>query len=140
MIIRELERGRSILARLDFSAEIVESITSLAEKTDIKVGTFSAIGALQQAELGYYEQDSHQYKVMEVDGPVELVSCTGNISIRDGKPFVHPHASLANSDGNLRGGHLHSGTIFAAELYIQELKGEPFIRIHDPITDLYLWS
>jgi len=140
LLVREFERGRSVLVRLDFGTEIVESITSLAEKLGVEAGVFSAIGALQKAELGYYEQDTHRYRTIKIEGPVELVSCQGNISIRDGRVFVHPHAALADPVGGLRGGHLHNGTIFAAELYIQELKGEPFIRTHDPITDLYLWS
>ncbi len=128
------------MARLDFGAEIVESITSLAEKLGVEAGVFSAIGALKEAELGYYEQDTHRYKTIEIEGPVELASCQGNISIRDGRVFVHAHAALADHVGGLQGGHLHNGTIFAAEICIHELKGKPLIRTHDPITDLYLWS
>ena len=64
----------------------------------------------------------------------------GNISIRDGRPFVHAHAALEDSEGNLIGGHLQSGIIFAAELLLTELKGSTLVRIHDPITDLYLWE
>ena len=64
--VREFERGRSVLARLDFGTEIVESITSLAEKLGVEAGVFSTIGALKEAELGYYEQDTHQYKTIKM--------------------------------------------------------------------------
>lgn len=128
------------MSNLDHGAEIVKSITTLAQENDIQMGVFSAVGALQNAELGYYDQDSHQYKIMQVNEPMELVSCTGNISLRGEKAFLHPHASLADFQGRLLGGHLQSGIIFAAEVYMQELKGHPLVRKFDLTTDLYLWS
>ena len=140
MLIQELRSGRLFLARLDHDSEIVTSITNLAERLGIEVGVVSAIGALKRAEIGYYDQKIHEYRPMEIDGPVEISSLSGNISIRDGKPFLHSHATLADSEGNVRGGHLSSGTVFAAEVYIRELVGRPPTRTHDPTTDLFLWS
>lgn len=140
MFVRELDREKSIVARFDYGADLVESITDLAEKMEIRTGIFSAIGALQKAEIGYYDQETYEYHGNLIDAPMELVSCSGNISIRDEKPFVHAHASLADRNGKVLGGHLQSGVIFAAEVYIQELKGEVLVRSHDPVTDLYLWG
>jgi len=65
LLVREFERGRSVLAHLDFGAKIMESITSLAEKLGVEAGVFGAIGALKEAELGYYEQDTHRYKTIK---------------------------------------------------------------------------
>lgn len=140
MQLRDYNLGRSILARLDYDSEILESITSIAEKLSIDIGAFTAIGALKSAQLGYYDQDSHQYRSIEIDHPVEIASLTGNISIRDSRPFVHAHAVLADSAGKATAGHLQKGRIFAAELYLQELRGELLVRVHDPVTDLYLWD
>lgn len=140
MLIRDFERGRSVLARLDHDSEIIASIVAIVDELGIEVGTFDVIGALKRTEIGYYDQDSHKYVITEINLPVELVSCMGNVSIRDGQPFVHAHAALADSEGNLMGGHLQSGIIFAAELFLTELKGETLVRDHDPITDLYLWD
>ncbi len=139
-LVCELRSGRCFLASLDHDSEIVASVTNLAERLGIEVGAVSAIGALKRAEIGYYDQNSHEYRAIEIDGPVEISSLVGNISIRDGKPFLHAHATLADSDGNVGGGHLSSGTVFAAEVYIQELCGRPPTRKHDPTTDLFLWS
>ena len=100
----------------------------------------SAIGALSRAELGYYDQLSHEYGTIFLDEPVELASCSGNISMRDGRPFVHAHAVLSDRTGGTFGGHLTSGTIFAAELYLQELSGLPLKRVSDSITGLKLWG
>ncbi len=140
MFIRDLRPGRCLLARLDHDAEIISQITCLARDEKIETGIFCVIGALKRAELGYYDQESFEYRKILVEGPMELISGQGNISIRDGQPFVHAHAVLADSEGRVWGGHLAKGTIFAAEIYMQELLGQPLEREHDSVTGLYLWS
>ncbi len=139
-LVQELRSGRCFLCSLDHDAEIVASITNLAERLGVEVGAVAAVGALKRAEIGYYDQEDHEYRAIEIDRPMEIASLIGNLSIRDGKPFLHAHATLADSEGKLLGGHLTSGTIFAAEVYLQELVGRPPERCHDPTTDLFLWS
>jgi len=139
-MIREFREGRVMLARLDHGKEIITQIADMAEQRNISTGIFSAIGALSQVKLAFYDQDVHSYRNVSVDRPVEILSCSGNISLRDGHPFVHAHATVADSEGNVMGGHLSEGTVFAAELSVMKLSGEPLIREHDPITDLYLWG
>ncbi|MCX6679164.1 MAG: DNA-binding protein [Methanothrix sp.] len=140
MLIRNFWQGRIFFARLDHGADIISQITNLAEENGIETGALSAIGALSRAELGYYDQLSHEYGTFSLEEPVELASCSGNISMRDGRPFVHAHAVLSDRTGRTFGGHLTSGTIFAAELYLQELSGLPLKRVPDSITGLKLWG
>jgi predicted DNA-binding protein with PD1-like motif len=140
LLVRELKRGRLLLVRLDHGADLVDQISKLAVDEGIHTGTFSVLGALTQAEIAFYDQESHEYSKLPVGENTELVSCTGNVSIREGKPFVHAHVVLADSDGKTIGGHLIRGKIFAAELFFIELMGEPMIRENDQTTGLYLWS
>jgi predicted DNA-binding protein with PD1-like motif len=140
LLVRNLERGRSLLVRLDHGADVVSQISEVAANDQIQTGVFCIIGALTHAQIAFYDQESHEYHEVMVDEPVELVSCTGNISIRDGKPFVHAHVVLAGSEGELRGGHLIKGGIFAAEMYLLELLGAPLVRGPDFITGLHLWG
>jgi predicted DNA-binding protein with PD1-like motif len=139
-MIREFKQGRIFLARLDHGADIISQITNLAEENGIETGALSAIGALSRAKLAYYDQLSHEYDTFSLEEPVELASCSGNISMRDGRPFVHAHAVLSDRTGRTFGGHLTSGTIFAAELYLEELSGLPLKRVSDSITGLNLWE
>ena len=140
MLIRDCSQGRSLLARLDNGAEIIGRITDIVRERKIEAATFYAIGALTRADLGYYDQAGHEYHIVPVEEPVEIASCSGNVSLLDGESFVHAHAVLAGDPGRVWAGHLVRGSIFAAELYLQELPGPRLNRTHDPVTDLNLWS
>jgi predicted DNA-binding protein with PD1-like motif len=140
MLIRNLKPGRVIFARLDHGEDIISQLAILAEDNGIKIGALFAIGALSQAGLAYYDQRSHKYGEICLEEPVELASCFGNISQKDGRPFVHAHAVLSDRTGRTWGGHLVSGTVFAAEVYLQELSGLHLKRVPDSITGLNLWG
>jgi predicted DNA-binding protein with PD1-like motif len=70
----------------------------------------------------------------------EIASCVGNISMKDGIPFVHAHAVLADQNGNIKAGHLLEGKVFAAEVHLTELIGSKLVRKNDPVTGLSLWD
>jgi len=143
LLIKSFERGRCLLVRLDHGADIIGQITDLAMGEEIETGFFSVIGALSRAELGYYDQVSQKYGTIQIFDPMELVHCSGNISLLNNQPFVHAHAVLSDRKGMVRGGHLNAGKVFAAELYMQELlgqHGQHLKRVPDQVTGLNLWS
>jgi uncharacterized protein len=140
MLTHNFVQGRCLMARLDYRADFLHQVGLLASEEGFETGIFTAIGAFIMAELANYDQASREYRRIPVKGPVELLSCHGNISLRDGKPFVHAHAVLGDSQGKVLGGHLAEGTVFAAELCLHELLGEPLRREYDPVTGLYLWG
>jgi len=140
LIIEESSPGRSFLARLDHGAEIIGQIADVARERRIRAAAISTVGALTRADLGFYDQTGQEYRVRAVEEPVEIASCTGNISFLEGEPFVHAHAVLADSSGRVLAGHLVRGTIFAAELFVQELAEANLHRAWDKQTGLKLWS
>lgn len=140
MIIEESSPGRCLLARLDHGAEIISQITDIARERQIRAASISAIGALSRADLGFYDQAGREYLVRAVEEPVEMASCAGNISLLDGQPFVHAHVVLADRSGVTFAGHLVRGSIFAAELFLQELPQASLDRIPDSQTGLKLWT
>jgi predicted DNA-binding protein with PD1-like motif len=136
----EFDLEKNLLVRAEHGLDLVQFITELAEKKGITVAAFTAIGALKRANLGFYDQESHEYREITIDSPHEIASCIGNISVKDGKPFVHAHAVLADEEGNTKAGHLVSGIVFAAEVHLRKLKGVKLERKHDEVTDLSLWD
>lgn len=100
----------------------------------------SVIGATSLATIGYYDQATHQYHKKAFRGEMEIVSCLGNVSLKEGKAFLHLHAVLGDTKLRCWGGHLFPGSmVFAAEASIQELKGPRLERVPDPGTGLALW-
>lgn len=140
MIANSYERGRSFLGRLPLEGDLAGSIEGFCRENGITLGMFTALGAVKSARLAYYDQESREYRGFAVDEPMEMVSCMGNISLRDGQPIVHAHLALSDGEGRTISGHLMSGTpIFACEIFIQELLGEPLVRRQDEETGLPLW-
>ena len=140
MSIFECSAGKELMVRLKHDADLVQSIAELARSKGVEAGSFTAIGALKSARLGYYDQSSHEYREIRIDSPCELASCTGNISLKDGEPFAHIHVVLADEAGNTKAGHLLEGIVFAAEVHLRQLKGPKLERKHDEATGLSLWE
>ena len=140
MVSAEFDLERNLLVRADHDSDLVQFVTELAEKRGIMAAAFTAIGALKRAKLGFYDQEKHEYREITVDSPHEIASCIGNISIKNGKPFVHAHAVLADKDGNTKAGHLFEGIVFAVEIHLRELKGTKLERKYDETTNLSLWD
>ena len=137
----EYHVGKVVVARLAHEDDLLQGITSMAVAHRITVGAVKAIGALREARLAYYHQDRREYAEFDVEGPVEIISCVGNVSRRDGGAATHAHLCVSSHDGSTRGGHLVSGcVVFACEVVLTELLGPPLERGFDEVTGLPLWT
>ena len=135
----EYNASKELVLRLEHDADLIQSITELARNKGVEAGSFTAIGALKRARLGYYDQENNEYREMKIDTPHEMASCMGNVSLKDGEPFVHAHVVLADETGNTKAGHLFEGIVFAAEVHLHELEGPRLEREYDEVTGLSLW-
>jgi predicted DNA-binding protein with PD1-like motif len=136
----EYSADKELIVRLKHDADLVQTITELARSKGIKAGSFTAIGALKRARLGYYDQKNHEYREMKIGSPHEIASCIGNVSLKDGEPFVHAHVVLADETGNTKAGHLFEGIVFAGEVHLRQLEGPRLERKYDEVTGLSLWN
>ena len=132
---------RTIIGQLASGSDLYEEMTKIVQREDILIGRIQGIGVVTQAKIAYYDQNKSEYINLEFSDGMEIVSLTGNISMRDGKPFIHAHIVLSDREGKTFGGHLLPGTkLFACELFIEELDGEKLIRTKDGKTGLFLWD
>jgi predicted DNA-binding protein with PD1-like motif len=135
-----LEVGRNYFVRVEHDADLVRFVAEFSVENNIEVGSFTAVGALKSAKLGFYEQKKHNYLEVEQPFPCEIASCVGNISLKNDEVFVHAHVVLADEKGRIKAGHLLEGKVFAAEVHFAELLGERLERDHDKVTGLSLWK
>ncbi len=140
-MIVEGERGRVLVGRLAHGSDLVDELNRICAEKKIVAGRVEVIGAAQKARFGYYDQAEKKYGFREVAEPLEILALVGNISLKDGSPFVHAHVTLSDEEGRAVGGHLAEGTIvFAAEFHIEELTGVELNRVLDETTGLPLWG
>ncbi len=134
------KQGRIFLERLPHNVDLLQWLTEFAIKNRMQLATFSVIGAVKKAVVAFYDQREKTYREVSIEENLEILSCLGNASIKENRPFSHCHATFANKRGETFGGHLANGTIvFAAEAFFQEILGRELVREHDPVTGLALW-
>ena len=113
----------------DLRVALEAAFTELARANGIAAACIvSAVGSLSQAVLRYADKSGGS----EINGPLELLMLSGTLSL-DG---AHLHASVADAQGTVKGGHLMAGSIVrtTAEVVIALLPGWEFRRELDVAT------
>jgi len=132
------EQGQQHILTVDIDEELLSSLLGFAAERGIEAAEIHGIGALRDFELGYYVLARKEYKRQKFSEIVELLSCSGNLAIREGKPFAHIHATVGFPDFRAMGGHLFSGIVaVTAEIAFRPLP-ERMDRAYDGRTGLYL--
>jgi predicted DNA-binding protein with PD1-like motif len=104
--------------------DIIASIKELIAKENILAGTLTGLGAGELIEIGIYDQLEKVYKTKVYKGIYEITSLTGNISRKDGEPYLHMHINFSDSDNVVYGGHLLKAVIaITSEIFITVLNG-----------------
>jgi predicted DNA-binding protein with PD1-like motif len=140
--MKGLKVKRVVMRRLVPGADLLEELNKLANAEGIELGALSGIGALRKAAVGIFDVAKGEYVVNEFDGEMEICALTGNVSLKEGTPFVHAHLSLSDREGRAFGGHVMPGCeIFVAEVILWEFEGARLER--RPQADcggLALWA
>ena len=132
---------RTFMGQLPYGSDLLESLTQIVQRENIRLGRINALGATTHAVVAYYDQNTKTYNPLEFKGGMEILNLHGNVSIRDGKPFVHVHILLGDAEGKVFGGHVMPGTkLFACEVFIDELEGGELLRAREERTGLHLWK
>ena len=136
--MRYLKLGDAYIVRLATGEEIHRSLTELATLERIDVASVAGIGAVYDAVLGYFDRSTREYLRRELPEEMEIVSLTGNLSVKQSQPFAHLHVVLGARNYEAIAGHLFEGKTGATcEIIVRPLKG--FVqRTLDPATGLYL--
>lgn len=119
---------------------VTDSITRCASAAKIKAASINGIGSVEKPTIAFYNLDRKRYQYKNLLGNYELTSLNGNITLFDGKPFSHLHATLADEQYNVIGGHFNEAFVLGTvEITITPLKS-PIVRTLDQNTGLNLIS
>ncbi len=106
------DNPKTFIIILDSGEEILSSLKSFAKEQRLSGSSFKAIGALSQAELGWFNWETKEYQTaVNLKEQIELLSLIGDITLQGSEPQVHAHLVVGRSDGTAHGGHLLSATV-----------------------------
>jgi uncharacterized protein len=131
--------GKAAFVSLARGEDLLDGLNRAVEALGIQGATLQVIGGLEEATVGYFDPETGRYLPTKT-GHVEIAAGLGNVSIRDGKPFIHLHLVLSGSDGAAVGGHAMEGCrAFVVEVYLRKLDGPAPVRQEQPDMGLKVW-
>ncbi|MGV9173160.1 MAG: PPC domain-containing DNA-binding protein [Promethearchaeia archaeon] len=129
--------GRVIVGKAEPGEDLVDVVTELVKKHEIKAGLINIIGAFEKFTIGYFDLDTNEYQFKTFDEKVELLSTMGNISYNKetDEPIIHLHTMVGKSDYSIMGGHLSQPSIISVtgEIFIYEISQ----KLHRAVDDKF---
>src|SRR5437660_12257844 len=96
-LLHQVEGLRTIALVLETGDEAMAAIASFAVEHRLGASHFTAIGAFSRAVVAYFDWKTKQYRNVEIDEQVEVLSLIGDIVIERDLPKVHGHVVLGKS-------------------------------------------
>ena len=116
--------NQTITVRIDLGEEIMQSLKQVCEQEGIRLAQVNAIGAADYAVIGVYDLEEQQYHRETINEFMEITGLSGNVTTMDGAPYIHLHATLADREHTVHGGHVIEMRVGATcEMFIQVLDG-----------------
>jgi len=118
--------------------EAFSGMLEFAQKYHVTSAHFTAIGAVNGATLGWFDPQRKMYKKIPVNGQHEVIGMSGDIALYQGKPVVHTHMLVGNSDGTISGGHVLAAYVSPTLEVMITVDPVTMQKRFDPDTDLTL--
>ncbi|RMD60088.1 MAG: DNA-binding protein [Nitrospirae bacterium] len=135
------KQGRIFLCKLSTGEDLIDSITKLAEKENIKAAFLHILGAIEKGKVvvGPRVDELPPIPIYKnIDRSHELIGI-GTIFYKEGKPMLHIHAAFGRNDAVTVGCLRDIGKTFVLlEVIIIEIEGIFAERAFDPQSHMYL--
>src|SRR5271166_3114224 len=118
--------------------EAFSGLLEFAEKYHVTSAHFTAIGAVSGATVAWFDPQRKMYKKIPVVGQHEVIGMSGDIALYQGKPVVHTHMIVGNSDGTTVGGHVLEANVSPTLEVMVTVDPKAMQKRFDPETDLTL--
>ena len=131
--------GEKIFVSLQTGDLINKSLTEISVKENISNAWINGIGAIDSVEVGYMDVVNKKYQKRNFNDNYELISLIGNISIKDGVPFVHTHITFSDTEYKVFGGHLFDAKITATGEIILTVADSKIDRQFNENVGIHTW-
>ena len=131
--------GEKIFISLQTGDLINKSLTEISVKENISNAWINGIGAIDSVEVGYMDVVNKKYQKRNFNDNYELISLIGNITIKDGVPFVHTHITFSDTEYKVFGGHLFDAKITATGEIILTVADSKIDRQFNENVGIHTW-
>jgi len=115
-------------------ADIPKDILAIAEKEKTVTARVEAIGGVNELSLAYFNHEAKKYEEHTFQEFLEVTSILGNVTLKDGKPFLHIHGTFGRKDLSVLAGHVISAKVFPLlELVMTPTKNRALRRFDDDL-------
>lgn len=137
-LLHDAHGQRTFAVILSTGDEVMTSLKQFVTQQKITAAQISAIGALSDAVLLYFDWEKKDYMKIPVPEQIEVASLLGDVAEADGKPAIHLHIVVGKRDGQAMAGHLGEAHVRPTlEVIITESPAHLRKR-HDPESGLAL--
>lgn len=137
-LLHESSGQRTFAVVLATGDEVMASLKDFAARENITAAQISAIGALSDVTLLYFDWDKKDYMKIPLREQVEVASLLGDIAEADGKPALHLHIVVGRRDGSAMAGHLGEAHVRPTLEVILTESPAHLRKRHDPESGLAL--
>ena len=127
-------KGIDYFIYIEKNEKVMSTLTQFCKDQNIKNAKISGIGAVKETGIGAYDTEKKEYLQNHFDDVWELVSYEGNVTLKDGEPFVHAHVILSNHEMKTIGGHLFETTVAAVgEFFLRKFSGDAYRELNEDV-------
>lgn len=105
-LLHDTAGQRTFAVILATGDEVMSCLKDFVIREKITAAQISAIGALSDVVLEYFDWDKKDYLKIPLREQVEVASLLGDVAEADGKPAIHIHIVVGRRDGSAMAGHL----------------------------------
>lgn len=123
---------------LESGEEIHTSLGQFCLERQISFANYSAIGAIRDPQLSFYDLTKKAYSNLKHEGLYEICSLSGNVTLSESQPICHSHIVISDQNFKTIGGHLLSAKITVTCEIILNISNQKLIRKNNPNFNLKL--
>jgi predicted DNA-binding protein with PD1-like motif len=142
MNVIEAHRARHLILRIDRGEELPTALLRALDQAEARAAWIQGIGSLEAAEIALYDQAGKNYgRTRRIEGPSDVLSLSGNVSLHEGAGFLRMSATLARESQlglEIFGGELVWARAYAIELHVIAFDDISLTRAYDDRTGLAL--
>jgi uncharacterized protein len=119
---------------LKAGTKLPDEVVAIATWEKIPTARVEAIGGVKRLRLAYFNHESKKYEEHEFREFLEVTSIMGNITLKDGKQFLHIHGTFGRKDLSVIAGHVMAATVFPLlEVVITPTRNRALRRFDDEL-------